>query len=104
MGLILHGRQSGCLVCAVCLEPLCGSGHLKGTGEMVALESVTSNLQSGLGVGCGFNAFGHHFEVEYGGEVTDGFDDGDGMRIGHGVDEAAVDLDGVQGQAAQHVE
>ena len=58
------------------LQPLCGVRNVKRTGEVVALQGMTAGSAGGLGVGGGFDAFGHDVEVEHGGQVADGLDHG----------------------------
>ena len=52
------------------LQPLCGVRNVKRTGEVVALQGMTAGSAGGLGVGGGFDAFGHDVEVGDGATIS----------------------------------
>ena len=76
-------------------------GHRR--AEQVALQGAVRDelLEAGEFLGA-FDAFGDGVESESAGEGEDGVDDGLGDRlVGQALDEAAVDLDLVEGQGVQ---
>src|SRR6478752_5872297 len=76
-----------------------------GASHQVALDLVAAQEAEELGLSGGLDAFGDHFEIEGVGEGDDGGDDRHLLRIfGHIVDERAIDLEGVEGQAAEVAE